>query len=128
MSGQRPASQFDIGDYLTKNSTYTIKRLQAPGADVKNGTLVTWAGQNFGGAGANGLPDGLPRGGYVEEKLTENVITVAASEAVLVIQSPAGQGSLASSDRQQNHAVGLNVSGWFQFSVVLCLIGWSLVI
>lgn len=74
---QRPTSTFDISAFLENvHQPVTVRRLQAPGADVKSANLTIWAGQNF--------ASGLASGGLVEEKITDGMITLEASEAALV--------------------------------------------
>lgn len=74
----RPNAVFDISSFLPLgHATVTVRRLQAPGADVKFGNLTTWAGQSF--------ASGLARGRLVEEKVTGGIVVVEASEAALVI-------------------------------------------
>lgn len=74
----RPSSTFDISSYLqTPQRSVTVRRLTAPGADIKEANVTTWAGQNF--------ASGLPSGKFVEEKVTGGKIVVKASEAVLVV-------------------------------------------
>ncbi|KAH9481455.1 Beta-glucuronidase [Psilocybe cubensis] len=76
--GQRPSAEFDITEYRqNKNRPVTIRRLQAPGADVKAANLTTWAGQNF--------ASGEAAGALKEEKQSSSKISVQASEAVLVV-------------------------------------------
>ncbi len=75
--GTRPSITFDISEYLSKHKdSVTVRRLQAPGADVKDGNITTWAGQTY----ANGVAEGQ----LIEEKIAGGEIAVAASEAVLV--------------------------------------------
>ncbi|KAK0458968.1 glycoside hydrolase family 79 protein [Desarmillaria tabescens] len=75
--GTRPSTMFDISKYLSEGKgSVTVRRLQAPGADVKEGNVTTWAGQTY----ANGVAEGE----LIEEKIDGEVIVVAASEAVLV--------------------------------------------
>jgi hypothetical protein len=74
----RPNSTFDFSGLLRNLSTpVTAKRLQAPGADVKNSNVTQWAGQTF--------ETGLARGNVVEETVKSGKIEVQASEAVLVL-------------------------------------------
>jgi hypothetical protein len=74
----RPVSTFDISAFKQRpNSPVTIRRLTAPGADVKEANVTTWAGQTF--------AFGVGAGKVVEEKITGGKISVAASEAVLVV-------------------------------------------
>lgn len=73
----RPVSTFDISAYKQSlNSQVTIRRLTAPGADVKEANVTSWAGQTF--------AEGVASGKVVEEKVTGGKISVGASEAVLV--------------------------------------------
>lgn len=74
---KRPTSTFDITAFLKNvHQPVTVRRLQAPGADVKSANFTTWAGQNF--------ASGLASGKLVEEKIIGGIITLEASEAVLV--------------------------------------------
>ncbi|KAG6857224.1 hypothetical protein H0H87_007643 [Tephrocybe sp. NHM501043] len=74
----RPKATFDISGYLQNSHRYiTVRRLSAPGADVKEANVTTWAGQNF--------ASGLAAGKFVEERISGGQIEVQASEAVLVI-------------------------------------------
>ncbi|KAG6831804.1 hypothetical protein H0H92_007481 [Tricholoma furcatifolium] len=74
----RPQVTFDISDFLEDpDRAVTVRRLSAPGADVKEANVTTWAGQNF--------ASGLAAGKFVEETITGGKIVVDASEAVLVI-------------------------------------------
>jgi hypothetical protein len=74
----RPTATFDISDYLKNpHRAVTVRRLTAPGADIKEANVTTWAGQNF--------ASGLAAGKFVEEKVSGGKIAVKASEAVLVI-------------------------------------------
>lgn len=73
----RPTAEFDISAFQqNSHRPVTLKRLQAPGADVTLGNLTTWAGQNF--------ATGQAMGKQIEEKQNGGKITVQASEAVLV--------------------------------------------
>ncbi|KAF5371822.1 hypothetical protein D9615_009550 [Tricholomella constricta] len=74
----RPIATFDISGYL-KNArrAVTVRRLTAPGADIKEANVTTWAGQHF--------ASGLAAGKFMEEKVSGGRIVVKASEAVLVI-------------------------------------------
>ncbi|KAF8837266.1 glycoside hydrolase family 79 protein [Paxillus ammoniavirescens] len=73
----RPNITVDFSTFLSKpGQTVTVKRLTAPGADIKYGNLTTWAGQNF----ASGVADGE----VVEEKITTGQVDVAASSAILI--------------------------------------------
>ncbi|KAG7448585.1 uncharacterized protein BT62DRAFT_929673 [Guyanagaster necrorhizus] len=76
--GIRPSTAFDISEYLSEEvqGSVILRRLQAPGANVKGGNVTTWAGQTY----ANGVAEGE----LIEEKIDGGVIAVAASEAVLV--------------------------------------------
>lgn len=77
--GPRPAAQFNISAFRRGQSSLHIRRLQAPGADIKLGKLTTWAGQTF--------ESGMPAGKLVEEVLNGDIVTVAASEAALISQA-----------------------------------------
>ncbi|KAF9532530.1 hypothetical protein CPB83DRAFT_625886 [Crepidotus variabilis] len=136
MTGQRPATQFDISNHLTsKNASYIVRRLQAPGADVKDGTKVTWAGQTYSGlATAGGLPDGTARGDYKEEHATGGVITVAASEAVLVIQGSdlhdsSSVNASSNSSHSSKNSSELVKGGNFIWGLlgVLLFYGWTMI-
>lgn len=73
----RPTTEFDISAFRQDSGrSITLKRLQAPGADVTAGNPTTWAGQTF--------ASGLAVGRMVEEKQTSSIVVVQASEAVLV--------------------------------------------
>ncbi|KAF5327825.1 hypothetical protein D9619_004932 [Psilocybe cf. subviscida] len=73
----RPTAQFDVTAFRKDtHSSFTTRRLQAPGADVRLGNLTTWAGQTF--------ASGKASGGLVEGSQTSSVVTVPASEAVLL--------------------------------------------
>ena len=73
----RPAVTFDISDFLKDpRQLVTVRRLSAPGADVKDADVTTWAGQNF--------ASGLAAGKLVEEQTVGGEIVVRASEGVLV--------------------------------------------
>jgi len=75
--GQRPAVQVNISEFrMDPRSPITIRRMQAPGADTTLGNLTTWAGQTF--------VSGMPAGSLVREQQNGSVVTIAASEAVLV--------------------------------------------
>jgi hypothetical protein len=73
----RPTAQFDVTAFRSDvRSSFRTRRLQAPGADVKLGNLTTWAGQTF--------ASGLASGELAEGRQTNSVVTVPASEAVLL--------------------------------------------
>ncbi|KAF9236720.1 glycoside hydrolase family 79 protein [Melanogaster broomeanus] len=73
----RPNITVDFSAFLsTPGGMVTVKRLTAPGADIKYGNLTTWAGQNF--------ASGVAEGGVEEEIITTGEVDVAASSAVLV--------------------------------------------
>ncbi|KAF9443574.1 glycoside hydrolase family 79 protein [Macrolepiota fuliginosa MF-IS2] len=73
----RPSSTFDISGLLrAPNQTVRVRRLQAPGADVKDANVTTWAGQTF--------DSGVAVGRVIEESVVGGKIAVPASEAVLV--------------------------------------------
>ncbi|KAK0203758.1 glycoside hydrolase family 79 protein [Desarmillaria ectypa] len=75
--GTRPSTTFDISGYLSEDKgSVTVRRLQAPGADVKEGNVTTWAGQTY--------ASGVAKGELIEEKISGREIAVAASEAVLL--------------------------------------------
>ncbi|KAG6865905.1 hypothetical protein C0991_010738 [Blastosporella zonata] len=74
----RPQATFDISGFLQNhNRAVTVRRLSAPGADVKDANVTTWAGQNF--------ASGLAAGKFVEERVSGGKIVLQASEAVLVV-------------------------------------------
>ncbi|KAG5652334.1 hypothetical protein H0H81_005402 [Sphagnurus paluster] len=74
---ERPEATFDISGFLKDSEREVrVRRLTAPGADIKDGTVTTWAGQNYG----SGVADGK----LVEERVKGGKIKVKASEAVLV--------------------------------------------
>ncbi|KAJ7494658.1 glycoside hydrolase family 79 protein [Mycena galericulata] len=78
--GPRPSTTFDISAFLPpKQRSVTVKRLQAPGADVTFGNQTTWAGQTF---ALNS--DGLAKGKFTEETVKGGKIVVEASGAALV--------------------------------------------
>ncbi|KIJ12838.1 glycoside hydrolase family 79 protein [Paxillus involutus ATCC 200175] len=73
----RPNVTVNFSTFLSKlGQTVIVKRLTAPGADIKYGNLTTWAGRNF----ASGVADGE----VVEEKTTTGQVDVAASSAILI--------------------------------------------
>ncbi|KAF9031715.1 glycoside hydrolase family 79 protein [Hymenopellis radicata] len=74
----RPNSTFDISTYVACDQSIRVRRLQAPGANVIEGNVTTWAGQTF------SYEDGTAVGDVVEEKIHGSEITVAASEAALI--------------------------------------------
>ncbi|KAF5367463.1 hypothetical protein D9758_003789 [Tetrapyrgos nigripes] len=75
--GERPLVSFNIGNYLpSSDAVVTVRRLQAPGIEVKTANLTTWAGQTF--------ESGVASGELKEEKISGGVIEVEASGAVLV--------------------------------------------
>lgn len=77
-SGPRPSVQFDISAFRQDlRRPITIRRLQAPGADVKLANLTTWAGQSY--------STGVAAGSLKEEKQVSSIIEVEASEAALVV-------------------------------------------
>ncbi|KAJ7727302.1 glycoside hydrolase family 79 protein [Mycena maculata] len=79
-SGPRPSTTFDISAFLPpKQKSVTVKRLQAPGADVTFGNQTTWAGQTF-ALDSNGLA----KGKFTEEIIEGGKIVVEASGAALV--------------------------------------------
>lgn len=71
---QRPSTTFDISAFA--RGPVTVRRLQAPGADIKDANVTVWAGQTF--------ERGLAKGRLREERITGGKIVVPASEAVLV--------------------------------------------
>ncbi|CAA7267123.1 unnamed protein product [Cyclocybe aegerita] len=76
-TGTRPSSQFDISAFRrNEKRPVRIRRLQAPGADVKAGSVTTWAGQTF--------STGKAAGKLIEETQAESTISLRASEAALV--------------------------------------------
>lgn len=79
-AGPRPTTTFDISAFLPpRQKSVTVKRLQAPGADVTFGNQTTWAGQTF-ALDSNGLAKGI----YMEEIIKGGQIVVEASSAALV--------------------------------------------
>jgi hypothetical protein len=73
----RPSSTFDISGLLSHpNQPVRVRKLQAPGADVKDANVTIWAGQTF--------EDGYAHGKLVEEEVNDGKVTVQASEAALV--------------------------------------------
>ncbi|KAJ7104228.1 glycoside hydrolase family 79 protein [Mycena belliarum] len=78
--GRRPTTVFDVSAFLPPHQKWvTVKRLQAPGADVTFGNQTTWAGQTFALDS-----DGLAKGRYKEEVIWGGKIVVEASSAALV--------------------------------------------
>ncbi|KAJ7274440.1 glycoside hydrolase family 79 protein [Mycena haematopus] len=78
--GPRPSTTFDISAFLPpRHKSVTVKRLQAPGADVTFGNQTTWAGQTF-ALNSNGLAKGRCQ----EEIVTGGKVVVEASSAALV--------------------------------------------
>ncbi|KAG5354117.1 hypothetical protein C0989_007478 [Termitomyces sp. Mn162] len=74
----RPTVTFDISDFLKNpQQPVTVRRLSAPGADIKEADVTTWAGQNF--------ASGVAVGQLVEEQMAGGEIIVQASEGVLVV-------------------------------------------
>ncbi|KAL0954468.1 hypothetical protein HGRIS_003441 [Hohenbuehelia grisea] len=71
----RPSTIFDISDFVGKR-TVRVRRLQAPGADVKGANVTAWAGQSF--------ESGVSNGKLREERISGGKITVQASEAALI--------------------------------------------
>lgn len=68
---------FDISAYVRDpRQQVRIRRLQAPGADVKEGNQTLWAGQSY--------ATGLATGDIREEVVEGPLINVQASEAALV--------------------------------------------
>lgn len=68
---------FDISAYVRDpRQQVRIRRLQAPGADVKEGNQTLWAGQSY--------ATGLATGDIREEIVEGPLINVQASEAALV--------------------------------------------
>ncbi|CAK5269122.1 unnamed protein product [Mycena citricolor] len=79
-TGSRPTTVFDISAYLPpKTKTVSVKRLQAPGADIKFGNLTTWAGQTFALDS-----DGLAQGKLRVDTIRGGKIEVEASGAALI--------------------------------------------
>ncbi|THV03197.1 glycoside hydrolase family 79 protein [Dendrothele bispora CBS 962.96] len=77
-TGERPSVNFDISNYLPSPDTIvTVRRLQAPGADVKAANVTRWAGQTF--------EEGVPSGELVQETIDNGLVEVEASGAALVI-------------------------------------------
>ncbi|KAG6898543.1 hypothetical protein C0993_006086 [Termitomyces sp. T159_Od127] len=74
----RPTATFDFSGFLRDpQQPVTLRRLSAPGADIKDADITTWAGQNY--------ASGLAAGNLVEEQIFGGKIIVQASEAVLVV-------------------------------------------
>ncbi|KAJ7773187.1 glycoside hydrolase family 79 protein [Mycena metata] len=79
--GPRPTTTFDISAFLPPgHKSVTVKRLQAPGADVTFGNQTTWAGQTF-ALNSNGLAKGTLK----QDVIQGGQIVVEASGAALVI-------------------------------------------
>ncbi|KAJ7637692.1 glycoside hydrolase family 79 protein [Mycena polygramma] len=72
-------SDHEFPPLTTEQKSVTVKRLQAPGADVTFGNQTTWAGQTF-ALDSNGLA----KGKYKEETIKGGKIVVEASGAALV--------------------------------------------
>ncbi|KAL1715367.1 hypothetical protein EV715DRAFT_256321 [Schizophyllum commune] len=73
----RPNATVDLSAYLPEGeTTLRVRRMQAPGADVKEGSVTQWAGQTYG--------EGVAAGELVEETFTGKNITVEASGAALI--------------------------------------------
>jgi hypothetical protein len=80
-TGTRPSTTFDISAFLPRgHKSVTVKRLQAPGADVTFGNETFWAGQTF---ASNS--HGLAKGKYKEDIIRGGKVVVEASGAALVI-------------------------------------------
>ncbi|TFK72939.1 glycoside hydrolase family 79 protein [Pluteus cervinus] len=76
-TGIRPSTTIDISAFKQDpNSEVKIRRLQAPGADVREGDVTRWAGQVF--------SSGQAVGRLAEERITGGSIVVPDSEAALV--------------------------------------------
>ncbi|KAG6888920.1 hypothetical protein C0995_004933 [Termitomyces sp. Mi166 len=74
----RPTTTFDISGFLKDpQQPVTVRRLSAPGADIKEASVTTWAGQDY--------ASGLAAGELAEEQIAGGQIVVQASEAVLVV-------------------------------------------
>ncbi|KAL1748420.1 glycoside hydrolase superfamily [Schizophyllum fasciatum] len=65
-----------VGVFAEGETTLRVRRMQAPGADVKEANVTRWAGQTFG--------EGVAAGELVEETVRGRNITVEASGAALV--------------------------------------------
>ncbi|KAI5896507.1 uncharacterized protein SCHCODRAFT_02615052 [Schizophyllum commune H4-8] len=73
----RPNATVDLSAYLPEGeTTLRVRRMQAPGADVKEGSVTQWAGQTYG--------EGVAAGDLVEETISGKNITVEASGAALI--------------------------------------------
>ncbi|KAL1736795.1 hypothetical protein EV714DRAFT_242235 [Schizophyllum commune] len=73
----RPNATVDLSAYLPEGeTTLRVRRMQAPGSDVKEGSVTQWAGQTYG--------EGVAAGELVEETFTGKNITVEASGAALI--------------------------------------------
>ncbi|PFH53076.1 glycoside hydrolase family 79 protein [Amanita thiersii Skay4041] len=74
----RPSTTFDISRFVPKgHRAVKVRRLQAPGADIKEANVTTWAGQSF--------ESGIASGELVEETVSDGKVRVQASEAALVL-------------------------------------------
>jgi hypothetical protein len=73
---ERPSTTFDISAFVKNLQSVEVRRLQAPGADVKLANVTQWAGQTF--------ESGVASGERVVERVQGGEIAVAASEVVLV--------------------------------------------
>jgi hypothetical protein len=86
----RPQVTIDISELIQdRKKGAKLRRLTAPGADVKDANVVTWAGQTYGfpeGAANDTIGEdmGLAQGKLVEETIRSGRVVVRASEAVLV--------------------------------------------
>ncbi len=100
--GRRPAVQVNISEFRTDpRSPITIQRMQAPGADTTLGNLTTWAGQTF--------ASGMPAGNLMGERQNGSVVTIAASEAVLITMTT--QTSRVTSDALDSDALSSDARG-----------------
>ncbi|KAG9308430.1 glycoside hydrolase family 79 protein [Chiua virens] len=73
----RPNVTVDFSAYLSyPGQVVTARTMTAPGTDIKDANMTTWAGQTF--------TTGVAEGELLEEYITSGQIDVAASSAVLI--------------------------------------------
>lgn len=72
------SATIDLSPFILKGhgSSTILKRMTSPGLDSTDSDTVTWAGQSY--------TNGLPSGKEIVETVTRGIVTVAASEGVLV--------------------------------------------
>lgn len=74
--GSGKSVEIDINDWLPKGDSVKVKRMSAPGIDVQDADLVTWAGQAW--------TNGTAKGDEQIENVEGGVVHVKGSEGVLV--------------------------------------------